>query len=261
MTHFDLLEEDWGEAPELAALASADSTPPSRATATRVFEIAALRPDGSMFIGQLQAPAIALFDSAFSAFGRGTAIATPEGDVAVEDLQPGDRISTFDGEERTLVWIGSSNFIPADTGQRVPHIRIMPGAFGKNSPAAPLTVGPGARLLHTPEHLRGEDGDLRCLTPLDRFVDGDAVIQVAPPTPVRLFHLCLDRHALLCVHGLPMESFHPGTTGLSGVEDGLSRTFLSMFPMASAAQDFGPLSFPRLAPVDLAARYAARLTA
>ncbi|QFT57454.1 hypothetical protein FIU94_01345 [Sulfitobacter sp. THAF37] len=212
---------------------------------TRNFEIAALRADGSLYIGQDTAPAIPLFESAFSAFARGTLIQTVAGEVAVEDLQPGDMINTSSGEPAKLVWIGSSSFVPADAGRRMPLVRIMADSFGQGRPQSFLTVGPGARILHTPHHLRSEAGGTRMLTSVREFVDGVNVIEIVPPTPVRLFHICLDRHAAINAGGLEMETFHPGANATRTVSHSLRDRFLGMFPRISHITDFGPLAHPR----------------
>ena len=78
---------------------------PAAPMATRSYEIAALREDGSLYIGQDKAPALPLFESAFSAFARGTLILTTQGEVAIEDLQPGDMIATSSGEPAQLIWV------------------------------------------------------------------------------------------------------------------------------------------------------------
>ena len=211
----------------------------------RNFEVAALRADGSLYIGQDKAPAIPLFESAFSAFARGTLIQTVSGDVAVEDLQPGDMINTSTGEPAQLIWIGSSSFVPADAGRRMPLIRIMADSFGQGRPASFLTVGPGARVLHTPHRLRSEAGGTRMLTSVREFVDGVNVIEVVPPTPVRLFHICLDRHAAIKAGGIEMETFHPGANATRAVSHSLRDRFLAMFPRIGHVTDFGPLAHPR----------------
>lgn len=212
----------------------------------RSYEIAALRSDDSLFIGQDRAPAIPLFESAFSAFARGTLIQTTKGEVAVEDLQPGDMVGTSTGTPAKLIWVGSSSFIPADAGRRMPLIRIMADSFGPNRPASFITVGPAARILHTPHHLRGDAGDNQMLTPAHEFVDGVNVIEVVPPTPVRLFHICLTRHAAIKVGGIGMETFHPGGEALRSVSHSLRDRFLGMFPRIGHASEFGPLAHPRI---------------
>ena len=211
----------------------------------RSFEIAALRPDDSLYIGQDKAPAIPLFENAFAAFARGTLIATPMGDIAVEDLQPGDMVNTSTGEPAKMIWVGSSNFVPADAGRRMPLLRVMADTFGQGRPNSFLTVGPSARILHTPHHLRAEAGEKRLLTPVRAFLDGVNVIEVVPPTPVRLFHFCLERHAAISAGGIEMETFHPGAKATHSVSHSLRDRFLGMFPQIGHITDFGPLAHPR----------------
>lgn len=217
---------------------------------TRAYEIAALRSDGSLYIGQDKAPAIPFIEAAFSAFARGTLIMTTDGEVAVEDLQPGDMLPTSSDEPAELIWIGSSSFVPADTGRRMPLIRVMTDTFGQGRPSSFLTVGPAARVLHTPHHLRAEAGGTRMLTPLREFIDGVNVIEVVPPTPVRLFHLCLTRHAVIQAGGIEMETFHPGMNATRSVSHSVRDRFLGMFPRIGHVTDFGPLAHPRAPEVD-----------
>jgi len=211
----------------------------------RNFEVAALRSDGSLYVGQTTGPAIPLFEAAFSAFTHGSLIHTTEGQIAVEDLQPGDMVQTSTGEPAKLVWIGSSNFEPAQAGRRTPLIRIMTDSFGQSRPSGFLTVGPGARILQTPPDLRGIADGRQLLTPAKRFVDGVNVIEVVPPTPVRLFHICLSRHAAINVGGIEMETFHPGAQAPREVTYSIRDKFLSLFPRIGHLTDFGPLAHPR----------------
>ena len=212
---------------------------------TRSYEIAALRGDGSLFIGQDKAPAIPLFERAFAAFARGTPILTDAGEIAVEDLQPGDMLPTSAGEPAELVWIGSGTFTPAEAGRRTPLVRIMPDAFGQGRPSGFLTLGPAARLLLRPPHLQAGPDDAQVFTPARAFVDGVNVIEVVPPTPVRLFHLVLTRHAAIRAGGLDVETFHPGTDALHDASPSLNNRFLGMFPRIGTVGDFGPLAHPR----------------
>lgn len=211
----------------------------------RNYEVAALREDTSLFIGQSSAPAIPLFENAFSAFTHGSLVHTTSGFVAVEDLQPGDMVHTAAGDPAELVWIGTSTFAPADAGKRTPLIRIMPDALGQSRPERSLTVGPGARILHTPPALRALADGKQLLTPARKLVDGVNVIEIAPPTPTRLFHICLSRHAVINVDGIEMETFHPGAAAPRDVSHSLRDRFLSLFPRISHVSDFGPLAHPR----------------
>ncbi|MDG1451044.1 MAG: Hint domain-containing protein [Ascidiaceihabitans sp.] len=212
---------------------------------TRNIEIAALREDQKMHVAQLKAPSIPLFDSAFSAFARGSLMSTPNGQVAVEDLLPGDELNTSTGEPAKILWIGSSTFVPAAPDRRMPLIRIMADTFGQSRPSSFLTVGPSARLLQTPHHLRGDNNGTRMFTKADEFVDGVNVIEICPPTPVSMFHICLTRHAAITVGGMEMETFHPGASVTRNVSYEMRDLFLSMFPHIAHTSDFGPLAHPR----------------
>ncbi len=211
----------------------------------RTYEVAALREDGSLYIGQSTAPAIELFESAFSAFTHGSLIQTTMGPIAVEDLQPGDMVQTGTGEVAELIWIGTSTFSPADAGKRTPLIRIMPDSLGQSRPERSLTVGPGARILHTPPALRGIADGRQLLTPAAKFVDGVNVIEVTPPTPTRLFHICLSEHAVINVDGIEMETFHPGSQAPRDVSQSMRDRFISLFPRVGQLSDFGALAHPR----------------
>ncbi|NRB03669.1 MAG: Hint domain-containing protein [Rhodobacteraceae bacterium] len=232
------------------------SAPEPATTIHRTYEIAALRPDGTRWIWQARAPALPLFDSAFSAFGRGMLVPTAEGLTAIEDLVPGDMVKTVSGDPSPVVWIGSTTFVPADMGTRPSLIRVTADSFGMNRPEAYLTLGPNARVLQTPPHLKALSAGQELLTPINQFIDSVNVIHVRPPTPVRLFHICLARHAAVDIGGLGVETFHPGMHAFRNVSHTQRDQFLSMFPHITHHTDFGPLAHPR-APEEDNARTAA----
>ncbi|SFS65576.1 Hint domain-containing protein [Sulfitobacter marinus] len=212
---------------------------------SRSYEIVAKRADGTVFIGQNRAPTLPVFENAFAAFAHGSPVLTTEGEIAVEDLHPGDMIVKSDGTSSPLIWIGSSSFVPADTGQRTPLVRVMADSLGVGRPTGFVTFGPSARILHTPLNMRGEGSEKEILTPVRDLVDGVNIIAISPPTPVRLYHLCLDEHATITVGGLSVETFHPGIDFLRDVPIRHRDQFLGMFPHIRSEVDFGALCHPR----------------
>lgn len=215
----------------------------------RNYSVAALGADDAPHVANFDAPALPLFDSAFSAFGRGTQFTGLNGIISIEDLAPGDWLHTSSGKPAQVTWIGSANFIPADTGRRTRLIRIMADSFGPNRPGSFMTVGPAARILHRPDTSETE----KLLCPVETLVDNVNVIEVTPPTPVRLFHICLSRHGAVDVGGIMMGTYHPGAVALDGVPDKLRTQFLSMFPNLEQMTAFDPLAHPRVAQNRLAA--------
>ena len=219
----------------------------------RNYSVTALGADGAPCVADFDAPALPLFDSAFTAFAHGTQFTGLNGTVSIEDLEPGDWLHTSTGKPAQVTWIGSANFIPADTGRRTRLIRIMADSFGPNRPGSFVTVGPAARILHRPRHLPATSEQDKMLTPVETLVDNVNVIEITPPTPVRLFHICLSRHAAVDVGGLMMGAYHPGTAVLDGVPDKHRAQFLSMFPNLGQMTDFDPLAHPRITQDSLAA--------
>lgn len=211
----------------------------------RNVDIAALRADGSIVIGQRKVPTLPLFDAAFSAFARGTPLQTENGPVAIEDLQPGDRVMTAEGTAAQITWIGSTTSVLSDTQSGGVLTRVMADSFGMNRPDSFLSLGPAARLLQTPPHLRAERGEKRVMSPARAFVDGVNVIEVTPPTPVHMFHLCLERHTAVIAGGLEIETYHPGLNPTRLLSHTLRSVFLSLFPHLSHVSEFGLMRYER----------------
>ncbi|MFT8244548.1 Hint domain-containing protein [Roseomonas sp. BN140053] len=141
---------------------------------------------------------------------RGTRIATPDGERAVESLSAGDTVLRADGIPATLRWVGHRQLHPNHhpTPQDVCPIRIRAHALGPRLPARDLLVSPGHHLFL--------DG---ALVPARALLDGALVVQDAPET-VEYWHLELAAadgsatHGVLLAEGLPAESFLD--TGRSG---------------------------------------------
>ena len=215
----------------------------------RRYSVSALLPNGNVAETRHLAPALPVFEDAFCAFSRGALVDTEQGPVAVEDLIPGDKVVTITGKSEKLLWKGSTIIVPGRPGSqgRDMHLtRIMADAFGLQRPLACVIAGPSARLLHTPDHLRGISDNLQTLTSVQEFVDGDGIIPTAPPTPVELFHICLERHSVIRIGGLEFETYHPGEATGRLMNNSLRTVFLNLFAHVETFRDFGPVAFPRI---------------
>ncbi|MCG6901560.1 MAG: Hint domain-containing protein, partial [Rhodobacter sp.] len=82
-------------------------------------------------------------------FTPGTAIATPRGEVAVQDLKVGDRVITRDDGVQDIHWIGhkkvSAGELVADPKLR--PVLIRKGALGNGLPERDMMVSPNHRML------------------------------------------------------------------------------------------------------------------
>ncbi len=224
------------------------NTAPTPVPLNRRYEIAYLDPQGEVACETRLAPAIPEIENAFCALARGSVIATTEGPVAIEDLVPGMVAHTAEGREETITWIGSMtlfppNAMPGMAPRRL--VRVTGDAFGVGRPMPDLILGPSARLL-----IRGALGCKRdgnaAYGPAASFVDGVSVIEVAPVTPVTVYHVMLERHGSLRIAGLEVESVHPGTQLQERLGPDLAQRLLSLFPHLQNFSDFGVTAHPRL---------------
>lgn len=133
-------------------------------------------------------------------FTTGTVIRTSRGDVAVEDLQVGDRAVTASGEHRPIRWIGSrrTNCRRHPDPAAVMPVRIRAGALGENQPSRDLVVSPGHSIAVTVLE--------EVLIPASVLVNGSTIVREEVDS-VTYWHVELDSHDLLVAEGQPSESY------------------------------------------------------
>ncbi|WP_093362752.1 Hint domain-containing protein [Tropicimonas isoalkanivorans] len=217
---------------------------------TRRYEVAFLTPQDTVEEFSRVAPALPAFEEAFSAFGRGALVSTPEGFVAVEDLVPGMQVETADNGLQTLLWVGSITMVPPAgdiDGVEAPRLtRISTEAFGPDRPLPDLILGPYARLLYKNVRCMDVLGTASAFVPAEAFRDGLSVIAVSPIAPVRVYHLGFAGQQTLRANGLDVESYHPGPQFGARMDRTTLQLFLSLFPHASGREGFGPMKIPRM---------------
>ncbi len=130
-------------------------------------------------------------------YARGTHLLTAGGDRPVEQLQPGDTVTTLSGKEAAIRWIGRrrvdiARHAAPDT---VRPVRIAANAFAEGLPRRDLLI--------SPEHALFVDG---VLIPARCLLNGSTITQDTPAS-VEYFHVELDRHDVLLAEGLPAESY------------------------------------------------------
>lgn len=213
---------------------------------TQACDIAYLHSDGSACEARRTVPALPVFEAAFSAFARGTLIATPHGPVAIEDLAPGMKVLTNERGPSPILWIGSMSLRRSETAPDALRLtRIMTGALGMGRPMADLMTGPGARIAQRNQSQSANAHSEMVLRPVRDILDGTHVIELCPPGAVQLYHIALRRHATIIAAGLAVETYHPGP----GFEHHLTfrqlAQFIELFPHVEHPADFGGLVHPR----------------
>lgn len=215
---------------------------------TRRYEVTWIDDDGNVDDFLRVAPAMPIFEQAFSAFAHGAVINTAEGPVAVEDLVPGMMIETASGEHQQLRWVGAMTMIPgapvADEGSQRLY-RVTADALGFGRPTTDVTFGPAARILNRDPVIRQALGSEAALAPVTSFEDGVGVVALTPVSPVRVYHLALDGHHVIRAGGIDVETYHPGPDAHYSMSTELRDVFMSLFPHMSSLQGFGRVLWPR----------------
>lgn len=167
-------------------------------------------------------------------FTPGTRILTPFGERPVEDLAQGDLVVTRDDGVQPIRWIGTRT-VPAE-GRFAP-VRLMPNAVPGLD--APLLVSPQHRMLVAGPRINLYFATTEVLVPARHLVDGAGVNVVTGGT-VTYIHLLFDRHQVIHANGAATESFHPGSVGLSALDDRCREELFTLFPvLRSSAGSYG----------------------
>ncbi len=130
-------------------------------------------------------------------FLRGTQIAIPGGQVAVERLAIGDEVVTLRGGIQRIIWIGEG--------------RVL-ATRGRRNAATPVIVRKGALAENVPNH------DLRItkahslyiddvLIPVEFLVNHRSILWDDRAQEVSLYHIELENHDVLLANGAPAESY------------------------------------------------------
>ncbi|MGA7328354.1 MAG: Hint domain-containing protein [Rhodomicrobium sp.] len=125
-----------------------------------------------------------------------TRIATPDGEVKVEELRIGESVLTASGDIGPVKWIGRQQFERASNPGAAP-IKISRFAIDGKAPHADLYVSPGHAI-----YIGG------VLIPARYLVNGITIVADAKPEMLTItyYHVELDTHEAILAEGLAVES-------------------------------------------------------
>jgi uncharacterized repeat protein (TIGR03803 family) len=130
-------------------------------------------------------------------YRRGTRIATPTGERAIESLAVGDLVLTASGQMWPIAWIGRRRVDCRrhPKPEKVWPVRVHAGAFGDGMPRRDLWL--------SPDHAVFVD---QVLIPVKCLSNGTSIAQV-PVNEASYYHIELPHHEVLLAEGLPAESY------------------------------------------------------
>lgn len=169
-------------------------------------------------------------------FTPGTRIRTETGDVAVEDIRPGDRLQTKDNGVQDVRWIGTKRVSGARlfAMPELRPIRLRRGALGVDRPDEDLLVSPLHKMLVQGPRARALFNSDEVLVAARDLIDDRLVIRDHTVQNVTYVHLLLDRHEVVFANGLETESFHPGADALAAVDASQRENLFGLMPDIAA---------------------------
>ena len=159
-------------------------------------------------------------DAAAACYAAGTRIATPTGEMPIEQLAPGGRVRTLSGAAREIIWLGWRSIDCARHPE--PHmvwpVRIRANALAEGVPARDLLV--------SPEHSLLIDG---VLMPARVLVNGANVVQDRVDR-ITWWHIELASHDVILAENTPAETY---------ADTGNRAAFENAGPCVQLHPDFG----------------------
>ncbi|MBV9859314.1 MAG: Hint domain-containing protein [Alphaproteobacteria bacterium] len=129
-------------------------------------------------------------------FCRGTLIMTPAGEVPVEALRVGDRVTTLAGAVRPITWFGRGRSSVTSVDKGACPIIVRRDALSEGVPNADLYLTAGHALF-----IEG------VLVPVGCLVNDRSILRDERPQVVEFYHVELAGQDVLLANGTPAESY------------------------------------------------------
>lgn len=172
-------------------------------------------------------------------FARGTLIATPRGQRRIEDLRPGDKVTTLDNGAQQILWMGSKTVL--GVGASAPLV-IQPGVLDNERA---LAVSPQHRIMIRSAQAEIHFGQPEVWVPAKSLIGG-AGIRVQNQREVTYYHLLLSGHEVLIAERQPAESLFLGDMARSVLAPGGMSAVAQFFPNLTVAPGAAGMTSARM---------------
>ncbi len=165
-------------------------------------------------------------------FTPGTSIATPRGEMLVEDLQVGDKVITRDNGIQEIRWIGAKR-MEGRTLQANPHLQpvlIQRGALGHGLPERDMLVSPNHRMLVNTDRVALYFEENEVLVSAKHLVNPKEGVQNINSMGTTYIHFMFENHEVVLSNGAWTESFQPGDYSLKGIGNAQRNEIFELFP-------------------------------
>ena len=170
-------------------------------------------------------------------FTPGTLIATPRGEVPVEELKAGDKVLTRDNGIQEIRWFGAKHLDWAQLCAN-PHLKpvlIRRGSLGHGLPERDMMVSPNHRMLVANDRTALYFEEHEVLVAAKHLV-GAKGVQSIDAAGTTYLHMLFDRHEVVLANGAWTESFQPGDWTLKGMGNAQRQEIFEIFPELATDQ-------------------------
>jgi Ca2+-binding RTX toxin-like protein len=181
-------------------------------------------------------------------FTPGTAIATPRGEMLVEELKVGDKIITRDNGIQEIRWMGVKH-LNGHSLKSEPHLQpvlIQAGSLGNDLPERDMLVSPNHRMLVNNDRVSLYFEENEVLVSAKHLVNPSEGVQTVQSMGVSYIHFMFDAHEVVLANGAWTESFQPGDYSLKGIGNAQRSEIFDLFPELSGKQGLDAYSSARL---------------
>jgi hypothetical protein len=170
-------------------------------------------------------------------FTPGTSIATPRGEVLIEDLKAGDKVITRDNGIQEIRWVGHKkmewkHFVAA------PHLKpvlIRAGSLGNGLPERDMMVSPNHRMLVANDRTSLYFEEREVLVAAKHLINNQG-IHLVDSIGTTYIHMLFDRHEVVLANGAWTESFQPGDYTLNSIGNAQRNEIFEIFPELRATE-------------------------
>ncbi|NOD63147.1 MULTISPECIES: Hint domain-containing protein [unclassified Ruegeria] len=175
-------------------------------------------------------------------FTSDTLILTDQGEVLIQDIEPGMRVMTTDGTLETVRMRLSRTLRHADLLKKpeLYPVCIMAGSLGHGLPRRDLIVSRQHRMLVRSAIAQRMFATRDVLISAIRLTELPGIYVDDLATKVTYHHLIFERHVVLFAEGAPSESLFTGPEALKSLSPEAQQELLKLFPSLISDQEMAP---------------------
>ena len=178
----------------------------------------------------------------------GSSLRTPCGPKRIENIRTGDLIVTRDEglQPVRMIWQRTVTAAEIQADPALAPVRIGARTVGPMMPQQELRLASGHRVLVPGWRLEGVADATACLVSAGDIARASDTAHVdKSPVEITYYNVVFDRHQVFCVNGLPVESFLPTVSALSGMAKDVVAGITDAFPeLGRSPSAYPPAQYP-----------------